>query len=314
MLDVPGIRARRTASASSAHASPHGPDIGSTQIAVESGSRSSAKGDTMNRRSVLKGLGLTAGIAAAGSTFEASGWAQAANTPPATASKGPFTLPPLPYAYDALEPYIDAETMHLHHDKHHASYVEKLNIAVAGYPDLEKKSVNELISNLNSVPEDIRTAVRNQGGGDANHSFWWLILSKQGGTAPTGELGKDIETKFGSFPQFQEQFSKAAGSVFGSGWAWLTLAHDGNLQIETTGNQDSPLSSGRVPIMGIDVWEHAYYLKYQNRRPDYIAAFLHVVNWDYVSSNYVSKKAACDPTQPCRVPGVAGPTHPFGLT
>ena len=260
---------------------------------------------------------MTAGIAATGSAIEASGWSQAANTSitsPATASKGPFTLPPLPYAYDALEPYIDAETMHLHHDKHHAGYVDKLNIAVSGHPDLATKNVNDLISNLNVVPEDIRTAVRNQGGGHANHSFWWPILSKQSGAAPKGELAKDIDARFGSLAQFEDQFSKAAAGVFGSGWVWLTLAHNGNLQIETTGNQDSPLSGGRAPILCIDVWEHAYYLKYQNRRPDYIAAFFHIVSWDYVSSNYVSKKAACDPTKPCRVSGVAGPTHPFGLT
>ena len=256
----------------------------------------------MNRRSLLKALGMTAGIAATGGVFESSSWAQTANSPATNTPNGPFRLPPLPYAYDALEPYIDATTMHLHHDKHHASYVEKLNAAVVGYPDLAKKTVDDLISNLDAVPAEVRTAIRNQGGGHANHTFWWQILSKQGGSVPTAELAQDINTQFGGVSQFQEQFSKAAAGVFGSGWAWLTLSHDAKLHIETSGNQDSPLSSGRAPILGLDVWEHAYYLKYQNRRPEYISAFFHIVNWDYVSSYYTSKKAACDPMQPCKVP------------
>jgi Fe-Mn family superoxide dismutase len=244
----------------------------------------------MNRRSVLKGFGLTAGLAATGRAFDASAWAQATPPQPAASATSPFTLPPLPYAYDALEPYIDATTMHLHHDKHHASYVDKLNAAVAGHPELASMKVDDLIANLNAVPEDIRTTIRNQGGGHANHSFWWLILSGNGGTAPKGELAKDIDGAFGSFSQFQDQFSKAAAGVFGSGWAWLTLSQDGKLRIESSANQDSPLSSGRTPILGLDVWEHAYYLKYQNRRPEYVSAFFHIVNWDFVSSHYADAK------------------------
>ncbi len=240
----------------------------------------------MNRRSMLKALGVSASLITAGKVFKTEAWAQAAGVPPATAPAGPYKLPPLPYAYDALEPYIDAETMHLHHDKHHASYVEHLNALVAGQQALAGKSVEELLANLSAVPEEIRTGVRIQGGGDANHSFWWTILSKSGGAAPKGELAKDIDTQFGSFSQFQEKFSKAAAGVFGSGWAWLTLASDGKLQIESSANQDSPLSNGRTPVLAIDVWEHAYYLKYQNRRPEYVAAFFHVINWDYVSGQY----------------------------
>jgi superoxide dismutase, Fe-Mn family len=243
----------------------------------------------LNRRSVLKALSLSAGVIAAGKTVEMNTWAQATAAP---SQAGPFTLPPLAYAYDALEPYIDAETMHLHHDKHHQSYVDHLNAAVAGHPDLAGNSVDDLIANLNAVPEEIRTAIRNQGGGDANHSFWWPILSKSGGTEPKGELAKDIDSQLGGFSQFQDRFSKAAAGVFGSGWAWLSLSRDGKLQIETSANQDSPLSSGRKPVLGIDVWEHSYYLKYQNRRPEYVSAFFHVINWDYVSGQYAQTKSS----------------------
>jgi superoxide dismutase, Fe-Mn family len=182
--------------------------------------------------------------------------------------------------------------MHLHHDKHHAAYVDKLNAAVAGHPDLAARSVESLIAHLDAIPEDLRTAIRNQGGGDANHSFWWPILSKNGGDQPRAELSRDIDAQFGSFSQFQDRFTKAAAGIFGSGWAWLTLARDGGLQVETTSNQDSPLTAGRTPVVGIDVWEHAYYLKYQNRRPEYIAAFLHVVNWDFVSGRYPQLRAS----------------------
>ncbi len=244
----------------------------------------------LNRRSLLKVLGLSAGVLAITKTANVGSFAraEAAQAPPT--STGPFMLPPLPYAYDALEPYIDATTMHLHHDKHHQSYVDKLNAAVAGHPELAGKSVNELVANLDAIPEEIRPAVRNQGGGDANHSFWWRILSKGGGTAPKAELARDIDAQFGSFSQFQDRFSKSASGVFGSGWAWLTLARDGKLQVETSANQDSPLSSGREPILGIDVWEHAYYLKYQNRRPEYVGAFFNVINWEFVSSQYADAK------------------------
>jgi Fe-Mn family superoxide dismutase len=247
----------------------------------------------LNRRSVLKALGLTAGLAATGKAFgEAPGQAAAAAPAPAAAPVGPFTLPALAYAYDALEPQIDATTMHLHHDKHHAAYVNNLNAAVVNYPDLAKKSVDELIANLDAVPEAIRTAVRNQGGGHANHSLWWQLLSKSGGTAPKADLAKDIDAQFGTFTQFQEKLTKAAMGVFGSGWAWLTLGRDGKLQIEGSANQDSPLSAGRTPILSIDVWEHAYYLKYQNRRAEYVSAFFQVVNWDYVSGRYADAKGA----------------------
>jgi len=244
----------------------------------------------MNRRSLLKGIGLTTGIVLAKPALDAGAMVQTQAA--AAPSSGPYKLPPLPYAYDALEPYIDAETMHLHHDKHHASYVEHLNTAVAAHPELAGKSVDELVSNLNTVPEEIRTAVRNQGGGDVNHSFWWPILSKRGGDTPKAELAKDIDSQFGSFSQFQDRFSKAAAGVFGSGWAWLALAPDGKLQIETTPNQDSLLTNGHKPILGIDVWEHAYYLKYQNRRPEYVAAFFHIVNWDFVSGQYAQARSS----------------------
>jgi Fe-Mn family superoxide dismutase len=172
------------------------------------------------------------------------------------------------------------------------SYVEHLNTAVAGHPELAGKSVEELLAHLDKMPESIRIAIRNQGGGDANHSFWWPTLSRSGGDSPKAELAKDIDAQFGSFGQFQDRFSKAATGVFGSGWAWLTLGGDGKLQLETSVNQDSPITNGSVPILGLDVWEHAYYLKYQNRRPEYVAAFFHIVNWDFVSGQYAAARKA----------------------
>jgi Fe-Mn family superoxide dismutase len=242
----------------------------------------------MNRRSLLKALGLTASVAA----LDSAAFSQApAASAPAAPPSAPFKLPALPYDYEALEPYIDAATMHLHHDKHHQAYVNNLNAAVASHPDLAAKSVDELVSNLSAIPEDIRTAVRNQGGGHANHSFWWNTLSKSGGDAPKAELASDIGATFGGFPAFQEKFSKAAAGLFGSGWVWLVLS-GGKLNIETTANQDSPLTLGHTPLLGLDVWEHAYYLKYQNRRPEYIAAFFKVVNWDAVSGQYAKAKQA----------------------
>ncbi len=213
---------------------------------------------------------------------------------------GPFTLPPLGYDYDALEPFIDDETMHLHHDKHHAAYVANLNKAVAGHPNLEKKSVEELLRNLDAVPEAIRTAVRNQGGGHYNHSLFWKTLSKNEGGQPKGELAKAMDRSFGGYAKFQESFTKAGTSVFGSGWAWLSLALgkdrviEKELIIETTPNQDSPIMKGHVPLLGMDVWEHAYYLKYQNRRPEYIAAFYNVINWDYVTERFLKHSAFID--------------------
>ncbi|EWH20360.1 superoxide dismutase [Bacillus haynesii] len=200
-----------------------------------------------------------------------------------------YKLPELPYAYDALEPHIDKETMNIHHTKHHNTYVTKLNDAVAGKQDLETKSVEELVANLDAVPENIRAAVRNNGGGHANHSLFWKLLSPNGGGAPTGELAEAINSKFGSFDQFKEDFAAAAAGRFGSGWAWLVV-NNGELEITSTPNQDSPLSEGKTPILGLDVWEHAYYLNYQNRRPDYIKAFWNVVNWDEVARLYSEAK------------------------
>ncbi|WNS81948.1 superoxide dismutase [Domibacillus sp. DTU_2020_1001157_1_SI_ALB_TIR_016] len=196
-----------------------------------------------------------------------------------------FELPQLPYAYDALEPHIDKETMNIHHTKHHNTYVTNLNAALEGNEELLSKSVEEVIANLDAVPESARTAVRNNGGGHANHSLFWQLLSPNGGGAPTGKLAEAIDAKFGSFDAFKEEFAKAGATRFGSGWAWLSVAN-GELDLSSTPNQDSPVMEGKTPILGLDVWEHAYYLNYQNRRPDYIAAFWNVVNWDEVSKRY----------------------------
>ena len=200
-----------------------------------------------------------------------------------------YKLPELPYAYDALEPHIDKQTMEIHHTKHHNTYVTNVNNALEGHADLAAKSVEELISDLNAVPEDIRTAVRNNGGGHANHSLFWTLLSPNGGGAPKGELAEAIDKKFGSLDKFKEEFATAAKTRFGSGWAWLVL-DNGELSIMSTPNQDSPLMEGKTPILGLDVWEHAYYLNYQNRRPDYISAFWNVVNWDEVAKLYADNK------------------------
>ncbi|MCO8289470.1 superoxide dismutase [Tetragenococcus halophilus] len=200
-----------------------------------------------------------------------------------------YTLPDLPYAYDALEPYFDEETMHLHHDKHHNTYVNNLNAAIEKHPELGEKSIEDLVADLNNVPEDIYTAVRNNGGGHANHAFFWKILSPDGGGEPTGALGNAIDKEFGSFDSFKDEFKTAATGRFGSGWAWLVL-DNGKLKITSTPNQDSPLTDGQTPVLGLDVWEHAYYLKYKNVRPDYIAAFWHIVNWDQANKNYEAAK------------------------
>lgn len=199
------------------------------------------------------------------------------------------TLPELPYGYDALEPHIDKETMNIHHTKHHNTYVTNLNGALEGHEDLQNKSVEELIKDLNSVPDTIRTAVRNNGGGHANHTFFWQILSPNGGGEPSGELADAISSKFGSLDQFKEEFANAAKGRFGSGWAWLVV-NNGELEVTSTPNQDSPIMEGKTPVLGLDVWEHAYYLNYQNRRPDYISAFWNVVNWDEVSKRYSAAK------------------------
>lgn len=194
-------------------------------------------------------------------------------------------LPPLPYPYNALEPYIDEQTMIIHHDRHHNTYVTNLNNALEGHPELQSKSVEELLGDLNSVPESIRTAVRNNGGGHANHSLFWEVIGPNGGGQPTGALADAINKEFGSFDKFKEEFSKAAANRFGSGWAWLSVK-DGKLVISSTPNQDSPIMEGATPILGLDVWEHAYYLKYQNKRPEYINAFWNVVNWENVGKRY----------------------------
>ncbi len=200
-----------------------------------------------------------------------------------------FELPQLPYAYDALEPHIDKETMNIHHSKHHNTYVTNLNNALAGNEELLSKSVEEVIANLDAVPEAARTAVRNNGGGHANHTLFWQILSPNGGGEPTGDLLAAINVKFGNLDSFKEEFAKAATTRFGSGWAWLAV-NNGELEVTSTPNQDSPLMEGKTPILGLDVWEHAYYLKFQNRRPDYINTFWNVVNWDEVSKRYAEAK------------------------
>jgi Fe-Mn family superoxide dismutase len=194
-------------------------------------------------------------------------------------------VPPLPYDYNALEPHIDEQTMRIHHDKHHAAYVNNLNTALEKHPQLQQKSVDDLLRGINSVPEEIRTAVRNNGGGHANHTMFWEVMGPGKGGAPGGALGDAIKSSFNSFDAFKEQFAKAATTRFGSGWAWLIDA-GGKLAIESSANQDSPIMEGKKPLLGLDVWEHAYYLKYQNRRPDYITAWWNVVNWDAVSKRF----------------------------
>ncbi|MBM0064353.1 superoxide dismutase [Alkalicoccobacillus gibsonii] len=200
-----------------------------------------------------------------------------------------YELPQLPYAANALEPHIDEQTMNIHHDKHHNTYVTKLNAALEGHSDLASKSVDELISDLDALPESVRTAVRNNGGGHANHTFFWELLTPGGSTAPTGELADKITEEFGSFDKFKEEFANAAANRFGSGWAWL-IVDGGKLAITSTPNQDTPVMEGKSPVIGLDVWEHAYYLNYQNRRPDYINAFWNVVNWDVAAKNYEAAK------------------------
>ncbi|MFW5693707.1 MAG: superoxide dismutase [Alkalispirochaeta sp.] len=197
-----------------------------------------------------------------------------------------FTTPDLPYAYNALEPHIDEATMKVHHDKHHVGYTTKLNAAVEG-TEYEKMDAEELVAKRDSLPDTIKTAVRNAGGGHVNHSLFWTIMSPDGGGAPSGALADAINSTFGSFDAFKEQFASAATGRFGSGWAWLVV-NNGALEIMSTPNQDSPLSEGKTPILGLDVWEHAYYLKYQNRRPEYIQAFFNVVNWDQVAKNFAA--------------------------
>lgn len=239
---------------------------------------------SINRRSFLGLLGIsTVGLAAGmtrSSSWEWMGAAIAAET------SGPFTLPPLPYSYDALEPHIDVATMQFHHDKHHATYVSNLNMALQKYPDLQSKTVEELLADLANVPEDILTAVRNNGGGHANHTMFWEIMGPNQGGVPTGTIASAINAQFGSFDAFKQQFNEAGSKRFGSGWAWLVRDRTGKLQVMSTANQDSPLMEGMYPILGNDVWEHAYYLNYQNRRADYLNAWWNVVNWDEVNRRF----------------------------
>lgn len=201
-----------------------------------------------------------------------------------------FQLPELPYAKDALEPHIDTLTVEIHHDRHHNTYVTNLNTALESAPELQSKSLEDLISNLDSVPESIRTAVRNNGGGHHNHSLFWEVIGPNGGGQPTGAIADAINSELGGYDKFKEDFTKAATTRFGSGWAWLVVGKDGKLAVTSTPNQDSPLFEGLTPVLGLDVWEHAYYLKYQNKRPDYIAAFYNVINWDEVNKRYAAAK------------------------
>ena len=203
-----------------------------------------------------------------------------------------YELPPLPYDYNALEPYIDEETMHLHHDKHHQAYVNNLNAALQGQSQFDNMGIDELIRSLSSVPDNIRTTVRNNGGGHINHSMFWQIMKPNGGGEPTGDLASAISSAFGSFDQLKAAFNDAGAKRFGSGWAWLVIGADGKLAVTSTANQDSPLIDGNYPVMGNDVWEHAYYLKYQNRRPEYLAAWWNVVNWDEIAKRFAQGMSA----------------------
>jgi Fe-Mn family superoxide dismutase len=244
----------------------------------------------VSRRDALKTIGVGAavlglsvvGADAASASSSAKGMAAGATTQP-------FTLPKLTYAYDALEPHIDAKTMEIHHTKHHQAYITNANNALKDQPSLQRKSAEEMLRNLNALPEAVRMALRNNVGGHVNHAFFWKVIGPNGGGSPRGPLSDALTKAFGSFDSFKTQFADAATKRFGSGWAWLT-AKDGKLAITSTANQDSPISDGATPLLGIDVWEHAYYLKYQNRRADYIAAFWNVLQWEQVASNYSAVK------------------------
>jgi Fe-Mn family superoxide dismutase len=243
-----------------------------------------------NRRHFLSLLGATTGAAALGvigfrhEAADAAGWFGSEKS--LVAQNGAFTLPPLPYDYNALEPYIDAETMQFHHDKHHAAYVKNLNAAVDQYPDLKLLTAEELLRQIDTVPQAIRQTVINNGGGHVNHSMFWEIMSPNGGGEPTGPVAGAIRATFGSFDAFKKTFNEAGTKRFGSGWAWLVMTPDGKLEVTSTGNQDSPLMQGLYPIMGNDVWEHAYYLKYRNKRDEYLNAWWNVVNWEEVNRRY----------------------------
>lgn len=245
---------------------------------------------TINRRHFLLLLGATTGAAACGS-FPSTAGAEKSGSNKQTGGSQTFTLPPLRYDYKALEPHIDAATMQFHHDKHHATYVKNLNDAVSKYPQLKNKTAEQLIQSLNSLPEDIRKTVRNNGGGHINHTMFWEIMGPNGGGEPKGAIAEAITKSFGSFDNFKKEFNEAGTKRFGSGWAWLVRTKDGKLQVTSTANQDSPLMEGMYPIMGNDVWEHAYYLKYQNKRADYLTAWWNVVNWTEVNKRFEKAKA-----------------------
>ena len=200
-----------------------------------------------------------------------------------------YELPKLPYSYDSLEPHIDAQTMEIHYTKHHQGYVDKLNVALENHPELQDKPLEDLLWALDSIPEEIKKAVRNNGGGHLNHSLFWKIMSPDGGGEPQGKLAEAINKDLGGFDKFKEDFINAATTVFGSGWAWLVKDGSGKLLVQSTSNQDSPVMTGLTPLLGLDVWEHAYYLKYQNKRPDYIGAFWNVINWDEVNNNFIKR-------------------------
>ena len=247
---------------------------------------------TLKRRNFLFLLGAGTGGVALGvwrsSGLIDSAWAAEPSRTSQSAAQntGVFQVPPLPYAYNALEPHIDAQTMRFHHDKHHTAYVNNLNAALEKHPELKGKSAEQMLRDLSSIPEDIRTTVRNNGGGHVHHSMFWNIMKPNGGGEPTGPIAKAIKDSFGSFEAFKTQFNEAGTKRFGSGWAWLVRTSDGKLQVTSTPNQDSPLTDGNYPIMGNDVWEHAYYLNYQNRRPEYLKAWWNVVNWDEINKRF----------------------------
>ena len=242
---------------------------------------------SLSRRDALKTLGAGAALLGLGmlSTKAIAGDSPTPGAPEPSSAPQPFTLPKLGYAFDALEPHIDAKTMEIHYTKHHQAYVTNANKALADYPDLQKLSAGQILVELDTLPEKIRTALRNNVGGHANHSFFWKVIGPNAGGAPMGELAAAIDRTFGSFDKFKAQFTEAAMKRFGSGWAWLGV-EKGNLSVYSTANQDSPLTKGVTPVLGLDVWEHAYYLHYQNRRADYVAAFWNVVNWSQASANF----------------------------
>ena len=244
------------------------------------------KTHSVDRRSFLGQSAATLAASGAAASLLAPAGAFAQATGSAGAGKG-YAPPKLPYAFDALEPHIDAKTMEIHYTKHHQAYIDKLNAALANHPDLAKLRAEELIKKLDAIPEDIRAAVQNNGGGHVNHTFFWKIMGPGKGGQPTGQLAEAINGKFGSLAAFKEALANAASSRFGSGWAWLVKSDDG-LEIMSTANQDSPLTLGKTPIIGVDVWEHAYYLKYQNKRPDYVAAWWNVVDWEQAAKNFAA--------------------------